>query len=230
MTASRPSWKPGFGSIPTKSCSRSSPCRSRDGRFRAPMSSAGSALILRQRPPRRSCWARITIRVLGRTAIRIQTSGSPRSPAPMTAARERRYFSTCLPWLRQASLPRDVIVAFFDAEDLGNIDGKEFSLGARHCAANPPWGQTPAEVVVLDMVGGADMVLDIDAHILRYPASRDLTTRIFQIGMMHGWSRLCPRQAGPVQVHHLRPLSLRGRRNCRLHPHRYRLSAVAHPG
>ena len=93
-----------------------------------------------------------------------------------------------LPWLRQASLPRDVIVAFFDAEDLGNIDGKEFSLGARHCAANPPWGQTPTEVVVLDMVGGADMVLDIDAHILRYPASRDLTSRIFQIGMMHGWS------------------------------------------
>jgi len=93
-----------------------------------------------------------------------------------------------LPWLRDARLPRDVVVAFFDAEDLGNIDGKEFSLGARWCAANPPWGREPNEVVVLDMVGGKDMVLDIDAHILRYPASRDLTSRIFQIGMKNGWS------------------------------------------
>jgi len=92
-----------------------------------------------------------------------------------------------LPWLERASLPRDVAVAFFDAEDMGNIDGKEFSLGAAWCADHPPDGFTPAEVIALDMVGGRDMILDIDAHIMRQPGSLRLTREVFRLGLSRGW-------------------------------------------
>jgi hypothetical protein len=84
-------------------------------------------------------------------------------------------------------LTRDVAIAFFDAEDLGNIDGKEFALGAAWLADHPLPGFAPAEVVVLDMVGGRDMVLDIDAGILNHAPSRRATTELFRIGMAHGW-------------------------------------------
>jgi glutaminyl-peptide cyclotransferase len=92
-----------------------------------------------------------------------------------------------LPRLSGAALARDVALAFFDAEDLGNIDGKDFALGAEWLAGHPVKGFFPAEVVVLDMVGGRDMILDIDAHILDHPGSRRLTTEIFRIGMARGW-------------------------------------------
>ncbi len=96
-------------------------------------------------------------------------------------------FQHLLSWLSRQELSRDVLVAFFDAEDLGNIDGKEFSLGAEWCGRNPPWGDPPAEVVILDMVGGAGMVFDIDAHIFTLPASRRLTFDIFGLGASQGW-------------------------------------------
>jgi glutaminyl-peptide cyclotransferase len=92
-----------------------------------------------------------------------------------------------LPWLSSRPLARDVAVAFFDVEDLGNIDGKEFSLGAEWCAGHPVPGFTPAEVVALDMGGGRDMVLDIDAHALRQEKSLRLTREVFQIGHSRGW-------------------------------------------
>ncbi len=92
-----------------------------------------------------------------------------------------------LPRLAQAALPRDVVVAFFDAEDMGNIDGKEFALGSTWLADHPVGGCVPAEAIVLDMVGGRDMVLDVDASILGHAPSRQLTTSLFRIGMDNGW-------------------------------------------
>jgi glutaminyl-peptide cyclotransferase len=93
-----------------------------------------------------------------------------------------------LPWLSRAELARDVAVAFFDAEDVGNIDGKEFSLGAEWCATHTVAGFSPEEVVVLDMVGGRDMVLDIDAHVLEHRGSMELTKEIFRPGLARGWA------------------------------------------
>ncbi len=91
-------------------------------------------------------------------------------------------------WLSRQKLSRDVLLAFFDAEDLGNIDGNDFSMGAEWCASHPPWGMPPAEVVVLDMVGGIGMVFDIDAHIFIYPEERRLTTEVFRLGSSRGWA------------------------------------------
>jgi hypothetical protein len=92
-----------------------------------------------------------------------------------------------LPWLARAGLARDVAVAFFDAEDLGNIDGKDFSLGAEWCAGHPVAGFVPAEMIALDMVGGRDMILDIDAYALAHPESTKLTKEIFQLGLAREW-------------------------------------------
>jgi glutaminyl-peptide cyclotransferase len=76
-----------------------------------------------------------------------------------------------------------VTVAFVDAEDLGDIDGNPFSLGAEVLAADPPVivGR-PDEVIVLDMVGGRDAVLDIDAHLMHHAPSRALAAGLFRLG------------------------------------------------
>jgi glutaminyl-peptide cyclotransferase len=96
-------------------------------------------------------------------------------------------FLHMLPRLGAGTPARDVAVAFLDAEDLGNIDGKDFALGAEWLAAHPLPGFVPSEVVVLDMVGGRDMILDIDASILEHAPSRRLTTQLFHAGMEQGW-------------------------------------------
>jgi glutaminyl-peptide cyclotransferase len=92
-----------------------------------------------------------------------------------------------LPRLSRKNLACDVAVAFLDSEDLGNIDGKEFALGAQWLADHPLEGWAAEEAVILDMVGGKDMVFDIDAHILNHPSSRMLTSEVFRIGMSQGW-------------------------------------------
>jgi len=100
-------------------------------------------------------------------------------------------FLHLLAWLRQAgkagALGCDVAVAFLDAEDLGGIEGNPYALGAERLAAEPPDAiGRPAEVVVLDMVGGRDMVLDVDAHAFRHEPSRRLTAELFALGAARG--------------------------------------------
>ena len=51
-------------------------------------------------------------------------------------------------------------------------------MGARYFAQHPI-GEIPTAIIILDMVGGRDMSLDIDGHILRHPASRRLTYAVF---------------------------------------------------
>ena len=121
-----------------------------------------------------------------------------------------------LPWLSSRPLAMDVGVAFFDVEDLGNIDGKEFSLGAAWCADHPPPGFMPAEMIALDMVGGRDMVLDVDAHILRQPESLRLTREIFHVGHSRGWepfTRDKPEQVKLIISDHY-PFARRGIPSC----------------
>jgi hypothetical protein len=92
-----------------------------------------------------------------------------------------------VPRLARLSLERDIVVVFFDAEDLGNIDGLDFSIGAERCAGSPPRGTAPTDVIVLDLVGGAGMIFDISAHILSHVPSRRLTLDVFRLGTAQGW-------------------------------------------
>ena len=83
-----------------------------------------------------------------------------------------------------------MLVAFFDAEDLGDIDGKPFSIGAAHLAADPLPGLAPEEVMVLDMVGGEGMIFDIDAFSLSHAPSRRSTGDLFGLGASRGYGPL----------------------------------------
>jgi hypothetical protein len=152
-------------------------CRNLVGVFRAADPAPGSALLLGTHYD---------------TRIRADRErDAARRELPIPGANDggsgTAVFLHMLPRLAGQALSRDVALAFLDVEDLGNIEGKEFALGAEWLAGHPLRDFAPSEVVVLDMVGGKDMVLDIDAHILDHPPSRRLTTQVFRIGMAQGW-------------------------------------------
>jgi hypothetical protein len=102
--------------------------------------------------------------------------------------------------LSREKLTRDVVVAFFDAEDLGDIDGNPFSVGAEYLVSHSI-RSLPAcsEVVILDMVGGAGMVLDIDAHCLHHQGSRELTRRLFTMGAGMGAAPFTEGKSGKLK-------------------------------
>ncbi len=91
------------------------------------------------------------------------------------------------PIIKSLSLPYDVLLVFFDAEDVGNIDGNKFSMGALHYATNPIPAD-PGEVIVLDMVGGRDMIFDFDVHIIKYKESLALSLKLREIGKSKGFN------------------------------------------
>ena len=89
-----------------------------------------------------------------------------------------------LPYLSSLNITRDIHVVLFDAEDVGNIDGNQFSMGARYLAGHP-LPEVPQEVIVLDMIGGAGMVPDLDLHSCRHWGSRRLTKAVFELADRH---------------------------------------------
>ena len=87
--------------------------------------------------------------------------------------------------LKEHRPSRDVYLAFFDAEDVGDIEGYPFSVGAAVYTSRP-LPSAPQEVIILDMVGGKGMTLNIDRHIYRYPHSRVLTEKIWRLARIKG--------------------------------------------
>ena len=76
---------------------------------------------------------------------------------------------------------RDILIVLFDAEDVGNIESNRFSMGARYYARHEA---PPEEVLILDMVGGRNMMMNVDAHILHHEGSRRLTEQIFSLASL----------------------------------------------
>ncbi|NIQ57794.1 MAG: M28 family peptidase, partial [Gemmatimonadetes bacterium] len=64
--------------------------------------------------------------------------------------------------LDRDKLQHQVWLAFFDAEDNGNLDGWEWCVGSSHMAAHLP--VAPQAVVVVDMVGDADQQLYLERN------------------------------------------------------------------
>jgi hypothetical protein len=91
--------------------------------------------------------------------------------------------------LQGYTFKRDLLFVFFDAEDIGNIDGHPFSVGARYLASHPLPAK-PEEVLVLDMVGGKEMILDIDAHTYLHPKSRRFSGQVYQLAQAIGYTPL----------------------------------------
>ena len=81
---------------------------------------------------------------------------------------------------------QEVVLAFFDGEDLGDLDGHPFAVGSAHFAANPG-SFAPDEVIALDMVGGAGMRLNLEGNSLMASAGgRTLFQRLFALGRSMG--------------------------------------------
>ena len=87
-----------------------------------------------------------------------------------------------------------VDIVFFDAEDWHEIDGKEVSLGARAFVAHLLASDVPDGVIIVDMVGGKNLMLDVDVNCQDHDPSYRLTLSLFQLGHALGL---------PVQVDRL---------------------------
>jgi glutaminyl-peptide cyclotransferase len=85
-----------------------------------------------------------------------------------------------MPRIARTAYDRDIHLVLFDAEDVGNISGREFAEGARHLAAHP-FPETPERVIVLDLVGGAGLTFDIDLHLFQTPGSLAWAREIFAL-------------------------------------------------
>jgi len=82
----------------------------------------------------------------------------------------------------------DVVLAFFDGEDLGDVDGFPYAVGSRRFASETPDGFAADRVVALDMVGGKEMALNIEANSLSDPVGRAIFTDLFRLGRSAGRS------------------------------------------
>jgi Zn-dependent M28 family amino/carboxypeptidase len=79
-----------------------------------------------------------------------------------------------------------VDIVLFDAEDWHEIDGKEVSLGARRFVEDLPPPDRPDRVVILDMIGGRDLMLDVDVNCQLHAPSFSLTRELFELGSALG--------------------------------------------
>lgn len=79
-----------------------------------------------------------------------------------------------------------VDIVFFDAEDWHDIDGKEVSLGARRFVDQLAPTDIPDVVLIVDMVGGRDLMLDVDVNCQQHDPSYALTLDIFGLGKSLG--------------------------------------------
>lgn len=87
--------------------------------------------------------------------------------------------------LRRRQRPT-VDLVFFDAEDWHEIDGKEVSLGARRFVSHLQPEDTPDRVIILDMIGGKDLMLDVDVNCQQHHPSYAFTLELFQLGRSLG--------------------------------------------
>lgn len=91
------------------------------------------------------------------------------------------------PELAGKKFKRDIYCVLFDAEDVGNIGGYDFAVGARYFTQHPQ-PRLPGEVLILDMVGGKNMVLNIDLHLFAHEKSLNLARHIIGLGARRGFA------------------------------------------
>lgn len=81
-----------------------------------------------------------------------------------------------------ARLKNEVWLAFFDAEDNGDIDGWPWSVGATHMADS--LSTTPQVVVVLDMIGDADQEIYYEGN-----SDKTVEKELFDLAAQLGYGR-----------------------------------------
>jgi glutaminyl-peptide cyclotransferase len=79
-------------------------------------------------------------------------------------------------------LQNQIWLAFFDAEDNGNLDGWEWTVGSRYMAQNLK--VKPVAVIVVDMIGDADQQIYFDQN-----SDRQWNQRIWAVAAELGYDR-----------------------------------------
>ena len=80
----------------------------------------------------------------------------------------------------------DVVLAFWDGEDLGGIDDLPYAVGSRWFVQHPDAAWSADRVIALDMIGGRGCKLNIEGNSLQLPEARDLFIRLFKQGQGAG--------------------------------------------
>ena len=75
-----------------------------------------------------------------------------------------------------------VDIVFFDAEDWHEIDGKEVSQGSRLFVEQLAAADRPDACIIIDMIGGRDLMLDVEVGCQDHDPSFALTLSVFQLG------------------------------------------------
>jgi len=102
-----------------------------------------------------------------------------------------------------ADLSTPVWLAFFDAEDLGDLNGWPFSVGATYLAQSLT--VTPTAVIVLDMIGDADLQIYHEGN-----SDPQLTRQIWDVAAQLGYSNaFIPRRKWTMIDDHI-PFRQRG--------------------
>lgn len=104
--------------------------------------------------------------------------------------------------LPAGSLPCEVWLAFFDAEDSGGISGWEWFVGSRYMAENLP-GE-PEAVIIVDMVGDADLQLYLERN-----SDPELSASIWETGAELGQESFILQPKHTIQDDHI-PFLRRG--------------------
>lgn len=105
--------------------------------------------------------------------------------------------------LDAAKLRHQVWLAFFDAEDNGNLDGWEWAVGSRYMAQNLQ--VQPVVVIVVDMVGDADQQIYFEQN-----SNREWSQRIWDVAAGLGYGKyLIPQPLHSITDDHT-PFAQRG--------------------
>lgn len=104
--------------------------------------------------------------------------------------------------LPPGSLPYPLWLAFFDAEDGGGIEGRDWILGSTHFAETLE--TLPAAVVIVDMVGDRDLQLYIEGN-----SDPALAAEIWEVAAGLGYDSFIPEVRHTILDDHI-PFVLRG--------------------
>ncbi|MBU1626260.1 DUF4910 domain-containing protein [bacterium] len=80
---------------------------------------------------------------------------------------------------------KNIILVFFDAEDLGNIEGLNFCLGSEYFAKNVDNNKIDYGIIV-DMIGDSDLLIYKEVNSLN--SAPDLVTEVWRAAWMQGYS------------------------------------------
>jgi Zn-dependent M28 family amino/carboxypeptidase len=82
--------------------------------------------------------------------------------------------------LSKSSLKHEVWLAFFDAEDNGDLDGWEWVVGSTYMAQHLT--VTPQEMILIDMIGDSDQQIYYDAN-----SNQALSAEVFGVADQLGY-------------------------------------------